>query len=135
MVPKSIQNWTRTAQKTRKKKDRNIKPNTSHPAAAFTKKSPSWVQVGSQNGAKIKKTRVKKSMHFLIHARSHLGTDFHGFWNREWSQVGTKVARKSMMNRKVVKRTNNGKTNTKISFGDVRATIFDTKLVEKSIEK
>ena len=104
MVPKSIQNGTRTAQKTRKKKDRNIKPNNSQSLAPFLpKKAPSWVQVGSQNGAKIKKKRVKKSMHFLMHAWSHLGTDFDGFWNRKWSQVGTKVARKLKMVEKAAK--------------------------------
>ena len=36
-------------------------------------------------------------MHFLMHAWSHPGTDFDGFGGRKWSQVGTKVARKSKM--------------------------------------
>ena len=60
---------TRWAQKTGKNSDRNIKSENSIPGASFwTKKWPSWFQVGSQNGIKIVKKRVKKSMHFLMHA-------------------------------------------------------------------
>ena len=39
-----------------------------------------------------------------------------------------------MMNRKVVKAKNIGKPAAKISFLDVRATVFDTKSVEKSMK-
>jgi len=40
-----------------------------------------------------------------------------------------------MINRKVVKRKNIGKTNTKICFLDVRAIFFGTKSVETLIKK
>ena len=70
-----------------------------------------------------------------MHSWIRLGTDFGGFYGRKWSQVGSKIEKKMMINWKVLKRKNIGKTNTKIGFLNVRATFFDTKSVEKSFKK
>ena len=64
-------------------------------------------QVGSQLAPKTepksKKNVFKKQRFVLMHAWNHLGMDFDGFGDRKWSQVGSKVGRKSKIVEKVAK--------------------------------
>ena len=62
-------------------------------------------------------------MHFLMHAWSHLGTDFDRFCCRKWSQVKTKVATKSKMVEKVAKTKKYYKNQWK------KTIIFDVRMV------
>jgi len=48
-------------------------------------------QVGLQNQLQIDKKSIPKSITKLMHLGIDFWKDFHGFWERKWSQVGTKI--------------------------------------------
>ena len=57
---------------------------------------PIWTQLGSQDGAKMEKKSMQKSIKNLMHLGMDFWQDFGGFWKAKWSQVGTKINQKSM---------------------------------------
>ena len=58
------------------------------------KKWPTWVQLGSQDGAKMVKKSISKSIIFLMPLGIDVWMDFARFWEEKWSQVGTKMGSK-----------------------------------------
>ena len=138
MVPKSIQNWTRTAQKTRKNNDRNIKPNTllSIPAPHFYWKSR---QVGSKLGPKTepksKKNVSKNQCIFWCMLEAILGRILMDFGVGNGAKLWPKLEENWRWLKTQRKAKHIAKTNTKIRILDVRATFFQRKSVEKSIKK
>ena len=59
---------------------------------------PTWPQLGSQNGAKMVKKSISKSIIFLMPLGIDVWMDFAGFWEEKWSQVGTKIGSKIDIN-------------------------------------
>ena len=53
-------------------------------------------QLGSQNGANMVKKSMQKSIKKLMHLKINFWSDFNGFGDGKWSQVGTKIDQKSM---------------------------------------
>ena len=63
--------------------------------AVLARKSwPTWLQLGSQNGAKIDKNSKLKSIKNQTPLGIRFWEDFGGFGEGKWSQVGTKIASK-----------------------------------------
>ena len=59
---------------------------------------PTWPQLGSQEGAKMKKKSMQKSIKNLMPLGIDFWEDFGGFWEPKWSQVGTKIEPKIHVN-------------------------------------
>ena len=57
---------------------------------------PIWPQLGSQDGAKMEKKSMQKSIKNLMHLGIDFWKDLEGFWEPKWSHVGTQIDRKSM---------------------------------------
>ena len=55
-------------------------------------KTPTWPQLGPQDGAKIAQKSIQKSIKKLMHLGIAFWADLGGFWEAKWSQVGTKIA-------------------------------------------
>ena len=56
----------------------------------WPKKSPTWPQLGSQDGAKMDKKSMQKSIKKLMHLGIDFWEDLGGFWEGKCSHVGTK---------------------------------------------
>ena len=59
---------------------------------------PTWPQLGSQDGAKIGKKSMQKSIIFLMPLGIDFWMDLGGFWVPKWRQVGTKMGSKNDIN-------------------------------------
>ena len=57
---------------------------------------PTWPQLGSQDGAKMEKKSMQKSIKNLMHLGIDFWKDLEGFWEPKWSHVGTQIDQKSM---------------------------------------
>ena len=57
---------------------------------------PTWPQLGSQDGAKMEKKSMQKSIKKLMHLGIDFWKDLEGFWEPKWSHVGTQIDQKSM---------------------------------------
>ena len=55
------------------------------------KRLPTWLQVGSQNGAKIYKKSIPKSINCLMPLRIVIFLFFFDFWNQKPNHVGSKM--------------------------------------------
>ena len=64
----------------------------------YSKKWPTWVQLGSQNPAKIDKKSMQKSIIFLMPLGIDFLLDFDGFLVPKWSQIGVKMGSKIDVN-------------------------------------
>ena len=62
------------------------------------KRWPTWLQVGSQNGAKINQKSFQKSIIFLMPLGIDFWLDFDGFFVPKWSQIGVKMGSKIDVN-------------------------------------
>ena len=112
MAPRGTQNGVPhrpVAPKTAKKSEKNA--NASKKRAQFhsgaplePKKWPTWSQLGSQNGAKMAKKSIPKSIIFLMPLGIDFWMDFGGFWVPKWSQVGTKMGSKIDVSENMQKR-------------------------------
>ena len=88
--PKWSQEGARTAKRTKINIDPTKKWGNSHRVAPFwTKKWPTWRQVGLPNRRKIDKKSMPKSIKNLMHLGIDFWEDFGGFWEPKWSHVGT----------------------------------------------
>ena len=67
------------------------------PPTFYPKKCPTWPQVGSQDGGKMEKKSMQKSIKNLMHLGIDFWKDFGGFGEAKWSQVGTKIASKIIL--------------------------------------
>ena len=57
---------------------------------------PTWPQLGFQDGAKMEKKSMQKSIKNLMHLGIDFWKDLEGFWEPKWSHVGTQIDQKSM---------------------------------------
>ena len=64
----------------------------------WPKKSPTWPQLGTLDGAKIAQKSIQKSINKSMHLGIDFWKDFGGFGEAKWSQVGTKIASKIDLN-------------------------------------
>ena len=95
--PKWGQEGARTAQKSKN----NINPTKNRSdsisvAPFYWKTWPTWPQLGSQDGAKMEKKSMQKSIKNLMHLGIDFWKDLEGFWEPKWSHVGTQIDQKSM---------------------------------------
>ena len=89
--PKSSQEGARTTKKSKNNIDPTKKGAACHSPTPFWRKMwPTWPQLGSQDGAKIEKTSMQKSIKKSMPLKIDFWNDFGGFWDGKWSQVGTK---------------------------------------------
>ena len=87
------------AKKSRKKTSATKKGAASHRVPPFLRKMwPTWPQLGSQEGAKMKKKSMQKSIKNLMPLGIDFWVDFGGFWVPKSSQVGTKMGSKIDVN-------------------------------------
>ena len=64
----------------------------------FPKKWPRWPQLGPQNGAKMVQKSMQKSIKILVVSGIGFWSDFGGFLEPKWSQVGAKMGSKIDIN-------------------------------------
>ena len=87
------------AKKSKKNANASKKRDGSHSGAPLEpKKSPTWLQLGPQNGAKMAQKSMQKCIIFLMPLGIDLWVDFGGFWVPKSSQVGTKMGSKIDVN-------------------------------------
>ena len=95
MEPKWCQDGVKTVKNSEKNANATKKRGEPVSAAPFLpKKWPTWSQLGSQNGAKMAKKSIPKSIIFLMPVGINFWVDFGGFWLPKWSQVGSKMGSK-----------------------------------------
>ena len=95
--PKLNQEGSRTTKKSKNNIDPTKRGAASHRVAPFSRKMwPTWLQLRSQDGAKMKKKTMQKSIKTLMHLGIDFWKDFRRFWEPEWSHVGTQIVKKSM---------------------------------------
>ena len=83
--------WGQDGEQIEEKRQRNKKGAELHRVAPFwSKKWPTWPQLGSPNGATIAKKSIQKSSIFLMPLGIDLWVDYGGFLVPQASQVGTK---------------------------------------------
>ena len=97
-------------------------------------KWPTWLQLGSQNGAKM----VQKSIKILIIFWMPLGIDFLSnfdrFFDPKWRQVGTKIDQKSMSTSKGDFLKNRALPAAGARFFKIRVAKLGAKIDQKSIK-
>ena len=64
----------------------------------WPKKSPTWPQLGPLDGAKIAQKSIQKSIKKSMHLGIDFWKDFGGFGDAKWSQVGTNIVSKIILN-------------------------------------
>ena len=62
----------------------------------FSKKWPTWLQLGPQDGAKIAQKSIQKPIKKTMHLGIDFWKDFGAFLEEKWRHVGTKIEQKSM---------------------------------------
>ena len=99
------------------------------------KRWPTWLQLGSQNGAKMIQTSIKIWIIFWM----PLGIDFCLIFNRfllpKWRQVGTKIDQKSMSTSKGDFLKNRALPAAGARFFKIRGAKLGAKIDSKSIKK
>ena len=95
--PKSSQEGARTTKKSKNNIDPTKRGAAYHSVAPFLRKMwPTWPQLGSQEGAKMKKKSMQKSIKNLMPLGIDFWEDLGRFWEPKWSHVGTQIDQKSM---------------------------------------
>ena len=95
--PKLGQEGARTTKKSKNNIDPTKRGAASHSLPPFWRKMwPTWPQLGSQDGAKMEKKSMQKSIKNLMHLGIDFWKDLEGFWEPKWSHVGTQIDQKSM---------------------------------------
>ena len=90
---------SRSTKKSKNNIDPTKKKAASHRAPPFLRKMwPTWPQLGSQEGAKMKKKSMQKSIKNLMPLGMDFCEDFIAFFVPKCSQVGTKMASKIDIN-------------------------------------
>ena len=88
--PKWGQEGARTAIKSKNNIDPTKKGAALHSPPPFWRKMwPTWPQLGSQDGIKMEKKSMQKSIKNLMHLEIDFWKDLGGFWEGKWRQVGT----------------------------------------------
>ena len=77
--------------------DQKKKRAAPHRVPPFWRKMwPTWLQLGFQDGAKMEKKAMQKSIKNLMPLGIDFRKDLEGFWEPKWSHVGTQIDQKSM---------------------------------------
>ena len=88
--PKLGQEGARTTKKSKNNIDPTKRGAALDPIAPIWRKMwPTWPQLGSQDGAKMEKKSMQKSIKNLMHLGIDFWKDLEGFWEPKWSHVGT----------------------------------------------
>ena len=125
--------WGQDGEKIREKHQRNKEEgSTSQRPPPEPKKSPTWPQLRSQNGAKMAKKTKQKSIIFLMPLGIDLWVDF-GYQNR--AKLAPKWDQKSMLTPKGVFSKNSSFPNEQLSFFGSNASKLSAKTDQKSINK
>ena len=94
--PKWSQEGTRTANNSKKEPLQHKKGEDLIRAPPFwPEKSPTWPQLGSQNGAKIVKKSMQKIIKKLMRFQIDFFSDYGWLSVEKWSQVGSKIDSKN----------------------------------------
>ena len=94
--PKSGQEGARTTKKSKNNIDPTKRGAASHSAPPFWRKMwPTWPQLGSQDGAKMEKKSMQKSIKNLMHLGIDFWKDFDGFGGENGSKLAPKNDQKS----------------------------------------
>ena len=99
MDPKWGPGGGQEGQQVGKKRHRNKKGGSIPQIPHFwPKKSPTWPQLGPQDGTKIAQKSIQKTNTKSMHLGIDFWKDFGGFGEAKWSHVGTKIVSKIILN-------------------------------------
>ena len=93
--------WGQGGAKTAKNSKKNIDPTKTtlgfmRVAVFWSKKWPTWLQLGPQNGAKINKKSKPKSIKILVPLGVGFWSVFGGFWEANGAKLAPKTHQKSI---------------------------------------
>ena len=96
--PKWRQEGARRAKKSKNNIDPTKKGAACHSAPPFWRKMwPTWPQLGSQDGAKMEKKSMQKSIKKSMPFKIDFWSDFGGFWEGKGTKLAPKWDQKSML--------------------------------------
>ena len=106
MEPKWRQDGVRTAKNPKKPSNATKKRPAFYRVAPFeSKKWPTWLQVGLPKRTNIDKKSMQKSINILMPLGVDFWSDFGGFLEGKWSQLGIKMEPKIDIGAKAEKAT------------------------------